>query len=116
MRDIAPELRTKMFYGSAYRRLSWDIPALTITTWVYHVGSGAFAHPDEVRGITMREAARLQSFDDDFIFPPLINPVSQMIGNAVPPLMAEAFGERFARVLDANAKERLKQSRRATAV
>ena len=48
----------------------------------------------------MREAARLQSFDDDFIFPDLINPVSQMIGNAVPPLMAQSFGESIARYLD----------------
>jgi site-specific DNA-cytosine methylase len=93
-------LKTKKFYGSAYRRLAWDEPALTITTWVYHVGSGRFAHPDEPRGITMREAARLQSFDDDFLFPPLINPVSQMIGNAVPPLLSEAFAYEFAAILD----------------
>jgi DNA (cytosine-5)-methyltransferase 1 len=102
MRDIAPELRTRKFYGSAYRRLDWDAPALTITTWVYHVGSGAFAHPEQDRGITMREAARLQSFDDDFVFPKLINPVSQMIGNAVPPLLAQAFADRFAEMLDGN--------------
>lgn len=100
MKFVDEDLRTKSFYGSAYRRLAWDEPALTITTWVYHVGSGRFAHPVEDRGITMREAARLQSFDDDFIFPNLINPVSQMIGNAVPPLMAEAFGDSIARFLD----------------
>ena len=96
MRDISAHLQTKGFYGSAYGRLSWDEPALTITTWVYHVGSGRFGHPVEDRGITMREAARLQSFDDDFIFPPLINPVSRMIGNAVPPVLAKAFGMQIA--------------------
>jgi DNA (cytosine-5)-methyltransferase 1 len=101
MRDIDPDLRTQKFYGSAYGRLLWDAPALTITTWVYHVGSGRFAHPEEDRAITMREAARLQSFDDEYIFPPLINPVSQMIGNAVPPLLAKAFGEEIAKYLDA---------------
>lgn len=100
MKHIQEGLRTRSFYGSAYRRLAWDEPALTITTWVYHVGSGRFAHPEEDRGITMREAARLQSFDDDFIFPDLINPVSQMIGNAVPPLLAKAFGYSIARFLD----------------
>lgn len=100
MKHVGDHLKTKSFYGSAYRRLAWDEPALTITTWVYHVGSGRFAHPTEDRGITMREAARLQSFDDDFIFPDLINPVSQMIGNAVPPLMAQAFGESIAQYLD----------------
>jgi DNA (cytosine-5)-methyltransferase 1 len=100
MRDIDESLRTRKFYGSAYGRLHWDRPSLTITTWVYHVGSGRFAHPEEDRGITMREAARLQSFDDDFKFPPLINPVSQMIGNAIPPLVGEAFGSVIARALD----------------
>lgn len=100
MKHVEDHLKTKSFYGSAYRRLDWDEPALTITTWVYHVGSGRFAHPTYDRGVTMREAARLQSFDDDFIFPNLINPVSQMIGNAVPPLMAQAFGEAISNFLD----------------
>ncbi|WP_122574099.1 DNA cytosine methyltransferase [Pseudomonas viridiflava] len=102
MKHVDESLQTKSFYGSAYRRLDWNEPALTITTWVYHVGSGRFAHPVEDRAITMREAARLQSFDDDFIFPDLINPVSQMIGNAVPPLMAQAFGRAIADLLDKN--------------
>lgn len=101
MKHIDEELRTRSYYGSAYRRLAWDEPSLTITTWVYHVGSGRFAHPTADRGITMREAARLQTFDDQFVFPPLVNPVSQMIGNAVPPLLANAFAESFVAVLDA---------------
>lgn len=100
MKHAPEDLQTRSFYGSAYRRLAWDEPSLTITTWVYHVGSGRFAHPEEDRCITMREAARLQSFDDDFIFPDLINPVSQMIGNAVPPLLAEAFAKSFETFLD----------------
>jgi DNA (cytosine-5)-methyltransferase 1 len=100
MKHIKESLKTEKFYGSAYRRLSWDKPALTITTWVYHVGSGQFAHPSEDRGVTMREAARLQSFDDDFVFPPFVNPTSQMIGNAVPPLVAHAFAQQFTKILD----------------
>ena len=99
MKHIAQPLQTKAFYGSAYRRLAWDEPSLTITTWVYHVGSGRFAHPVEDRGLTMREAARLQSFDDDFIFPALVNPVSRMIGNAVPPLLAQRIAEVIAKAL-----------------
>ena len=101
MRDIDPGMQTKSFYGSAYGRLLWDEPSLTITTWVYHVGSGRYAHPTEDRAITMREAARLQSFDDDFVFPPLINPVSRMIGNAVPPLLGKAFGNAIGTALRA---------------
>lgn len=104
----APEnLQTRSFYGSAYRRLAWDEPSLTITTWVYHVGSGRFAHPQEDRCVTMREAARLQGFDDDFIFPDLINPVSQMIGNAVPPLLAQAFAESFEKFLDRHCQTKM---------
>jgi DNA (cytosine-5)-methyltransferase 1 len=112
MKHVAADLQTESFYGSAYRRLAWDEPALTITTWVYHVGSGRFAHPEADRGVTMREAARLQSFDDDFWFPPLVNPVSQMIGNAVPPLVAQAFAREFARILDAFRDRGLKNTRR----
>jgi DNA (cytosine-5)-methyltransferase 1 len=117
MKHVEDHLKTKSFYGSAYRRLAWDEPALTITTWVYHVGSGRFAHPTEDRGITMREAARLQSFDDDFIFPNLINPVSQMIGNAVPPLMAQAFGDSIAKYLDyhLNRRKRTNAGKQAVA-
>lgn len=114
MKHIAQSLRTKAFYGSAYRRLAWDEPSLTITTWVYHVGSGRFAHPVEDRGLTMREAARLQSFDDDFIFPALVNPVSRMIGNAVPPLLAQRIAETIAKAL--KKENRVLRSRIETAV
>jgi DNA (cytosine-5)-methyltransferase 1 len=112
MKHIDPSLRTESFYGGAYGRLAWDEPSLTITTWVYHVGSGRYAHPEQDRAITMREAARLQSFDDDFVFPPLINPVSQMIGNAVPPLLANAFALQFLDILDriALAQHQLKEA------
>ena len=48
----------------------------------------------------MREAARLQTFDDEFVFPNLVNPVSQMIGNAVPPLLAYKFAGTFLKILD----------------
>jgi DNA (cytosine-5)-methyltransferase 1 len=64
----------------------------------------------------MREAARLQTFDDDFIFPRLINPVSQMIGNAVPPLLAAMLAGEIAKVLDAFAKTpQMKVRKRASA-
>ena len=49
--------------------------------------------------------ARLQSFDDEFVFPPLINPVSQVIGNAVPPLLMSAFGHHVATFFDSRSQE-----------
>jgi len=90
----------KRYYWSAYTRLAWDSPALTITANANFLGSGRFAHPEQLRGITVREAARLQSFDDDFIIntncsnkidTSRIGIGMDMIGEAVPPLLAEAI-------------------------
>ncbi|HHM4719942.1 TPA: DNA cytosine methyltransferase [Pseudomonas aeruginosa] len=99
----------KDYYWSAYSRLAWDSPSLTITANANFLGSGRFTHPTEMRGITMREAARLQSFDDDFRF--LTSDVESMdtarigigmdmIGEAVPPLLSKAIALHLAAQLD----------------
>ena len=99
----------RRYYWSAYTRLAWDRPALTITANCNFLGSGRYTHPVEDRGITMREAARLQSFDDSFRF--LTSPDGEhdtetigvgmdMIGEAVPPMLGEAFGRRIAEALE----------------
>jgi DNA (cytosine-5)-methyltransferase 1 len=90
--SLPRHLRPRSSYGGAYARLAWDQPALTITTWVFHPGSGRFGHPEDDRTITMREAARLQSFDDDFRFIGSYNSKARQIGNAVPPLLAQRLG------------------------
>lgn len=100
MQDLPKALQTKQGYGGAYGRLEWDKPALTITTWVFHPGSGRFGHPVDDRTITMREAARLQSFSDSFRFAGSYNSKARQIGNAVPPLLAGALGAVLARQLD----------------
>ena len=79
------ELRVKGGYSGAYGRLDYTSVAPTITRWVFHIGSGRFAHPREVRGLTMREAARIQSFSDDFHFVGSRNDQAGQNGNAVPP-------------------------------
>lgn len=98
------------YYWSAYTRLSWDLPALTITANANFLGSGRFSHPTELRGITMREAARLQSFDDDFRFitsmtndndTARIGVGMDMIGEAVPPNLSQAIATHLAAQLDA---------------
>jgi DNA (cytosine-5)-methyltransferase 1 len=97
------------YYWSAYTRLAWDRPALTITANCNFLGSGRFTHPEEDRGITMREAARLQSFEDDFCFitsatrdeTGAIGIGLDMIGEAVPPLVGQAFARRAAATLTA---------------
>ncbi|PZW75570.1 DNA (cytosine-5)-methyltransferase 1 [Pseudomonas sp. 2848] len=101
----------KDYYWSAYTRLAWDAPALTITANANFLGSGRFSHPEELRGITMREAARLQSFDDDFRFITSDNEHldsarmgvgMDMIGEAVPPGLAQAIAQHLAAQLDAH--------------
>lgn len=100
MGDLPKELQTKQGYGGAYGRLEWEKPALTITTWVFHPGSGRFGHPVDDRTITMREAARLQGFRDSFRFSGSYNSKARQIGNAVPPPLARALGETLADQLD----------------
>ena len=90
-RDLPLELRPKSHYSGAYGRLSWDDLAPTITRWVFHPGSGRFSHPVDTRTITIREAARLQSFSDDFVFTGSYIQKSHQVGNAVPPLLMKAI-------------------------
>lgn len=82
-----------------YYRLSYDLPSYTITCYSSNVSSGAFTHPDADRAITVREAARLQTFPDRFRLDP--RGVRRQLGNAVPPLMAQVIArcvmERLAR-------------------
>jgi DNA (cytosine-5)-methyltransferase 1 len=90
--DLPPALRPRSGYSGAYGRLTLHMLSPTITRWVFHPGSGRFGHPVEKRILTIREAARLQSFSDDFAFVGTNQQKSWQIGNAVPPLLAEAFG------------------------
>ena len=75
------------------RRLQNDAPAYTITTKFNEGTTGAFIHPDQARTLTLREAARLQSFPDRFVFSGSAAQIRQQIGNAVPPLLARALAE-----------------------
>src|SRR5207244_5287069 len=76
-----------------FGRLWWDRPALTIRTEFFKPEKGRYIHPSADRAITVREAARLQSFPDTFIFPPGQSMVSvaKQVGNAVPPKLAQAL-------------------------
>lgn len=111
--DIPPDLRLKCHavsveragHRNVYGRLHWDRPAGTITTKCNSFTRGKFAHPAEDRNITMREAARLQSFPDDFVFEGSKVPVAHQIGNAVPPLLAEHVGRALFRALTAAGDE-----------
>ena len=98
-RHLPPDLAPRSGYSGAYGRLSQDTVAPTITRWVFHPGSGRFGHPLDCRVITIREAARLQSFSDDFIFTGTYIQKSHQVGNAVPPLFLSAFAPEIRRHL-----------------
>jgi DNA (cytosine-5)-methyltransferase 1 len=99
IKDLPAAIRPKGGYSGAYGRLDESCLAPTITRWVFHPGSGRYGHPVESRIITMREAARLQSFSDDFEFIGSINDIAGQIGNAVPPRFMAAFAPIILKVL-----------------
>lgn len=76
-------------HSGAYGRLDWDSPATTITTRFDTPSAGRYIHPVYDRTITPREAARIQSFPDDFVFYGTKTCICKQIGNAVPPRLAE---------------------------
>jgi DNA (cytosine-5)-methyltransferase 1 len=71
-----------------YGRLRWDAPSYTITTYFNNIGNGCNLHPAKDRVLSNREAARLQSFPDDFVFVGSKASQFKQIGNAVPPLLS----------------------------
>lgn len=88
-------------YSSCYSRLAFDEPATTITVKFTSPASSKCIHPVNDRAITPREAARLQSFDDSFVFAGSKTNIASQIGNAVPPLFGKAFAPVIERLLDA---------------
>jgi DNA (cytosine-5)-methyltransferase 1 len=88
--DLTPAcwIRKKSGGTDLFGRLWWARPAFTIRTEFFKPEKGRYLHPKQHRPITHREAARLQSFPDAFIFKGTKIEVARQIGNAVPPLMA----------------------------
>ena len=95
---IPPHLITSGF-SSCYSRLSGDEPAVTITVNFVHPASNKCIHPDLDRALTPREGARLQSYDDNFVFRGSRTQITKQIGNAVPPLLGQALGMAVAEAL-----------------
>lgn len=77
--------------NTVYLRLNYDEPSPT----VINVRKSMWQHPTKARAISIREAARLQSFQDKFIFEGRKDERYQQIGNAVPPLLAKAIADKL---------------------
>lgn len=75
-----------------YRRMRWDGVARSIITRFRDPKSGEYIHPEQHRTISIREAARIQSFPDWFVFEGNLSQQYDQVGNAVPPLLARAVG------------------------
>ncbi len=80
-------------FSSCYSRLEADRPSNTITVNFVHPASNRCIHPSQDRALTPREGARLQSFPDRYRFCGTQAQIVKQIGNAVPPLLAQALGQ-----------------------
>lgn len=95
-REVLPEEHlTKSIYSGTWTRMKKDEISVTITTRFDTPSSGKFTHPFLNRAITVREAARIQSFPDDFVFIGNKNSQMKQVGNAVPPILAFAIAEKI---------------------
>jgi DNA (cytosine-5)-methyltransferase 1 len=80
-------------YTDVYGRLWWDRPALTVTARCRTPSCGRFVHPEQDRGLSVREAALLQGFPASYFFDGPFDDKFKQIGNAVPPIVAKFIGE-----------------------
>ena len=82
-------------YSDVYGRMSWDSPASGLTTKCASYSNGRFGHPEQDRAISIREAACLQTFPENFVFKGCMASMARQIGNAVPVRLAKLIGQQF---------------------
>jgi len=80
-------------HTDVYGRMAMDRPASALSTRCISLSNGRYGHPTQNRAISVREAARLQTFPDDFYFHGTMVSMARQIGNAVPVKLAEAMGK-----------------------
>lgn len=82
--------------NTIYLRLDYNEPSGTVV----NVRKSMWIHPEQDRAISIREAARLQTFPDSFVFEGTKDAQYQQVGNAVPPILAKAIAKKLAKLLD----------------
>lgn len=90
-------------YKDIYGRMKWDYPSPTITGGCVMISKGRFGHPEQDRAISLREAARLQTFPDSYIFAGNVGQIAAQLGNAVPPLLTKRIAESLAQAIQESA-------------
>jgi DNA (cytosine-5)-methyltransferase 1 len=103
-------------FPNKWRKMWRDQPARTLMA---HLGKDSYSHihydDDQARTISVREAARLQSFPDGFVFCGTMNPAGKQIGNAVPPLLAKAVATTIRTTLQAGSETEMYDRRKTAA-
>ena len=103
--EIPKELMPTSGYGNTYARLNANEPGMTITRNFACISSSRCIHPYLNRGLTAREAARIQSYPDNYIFKGSKSDIHLQIGNSVPPILAEKIADTIYEMLDENEKQ-----------
>lgn len=97
---MALEETINSVHSGSYGRLCWDEQAPTITTRFDTPAGGRFIHPIEDRTLSPREAARIQSFPDDFVFYGNKTSICKQIGNAVPPKVSYFLARLISKIIE----------------
>lgn len=112
-KSIPDELQPRSGFHNSYARLASTKPAIAVTSNMRKPSSARATHPTQDRGLTVREGLRLQSFDDSFVVLGTRTSQYLQVGNAVPPLLAEAVGKELLKAYLANSPQSLLSARRS---
>ena len=82
-------------HGDVYGRMKWDTFAPTLTCKCTSISNGRFGHPTQTRGISLREAAALQTFKDEYKIYGNLTEATRWVGNAVPVMFLKMFAKQI---------------------
>lgn len=87
-------------HNDVYGRMRWNAPSPTLTCKCISISNGRFGHPTQLRGISLREAALIQTFPENYQFFGMFQVMARQIGNAVPVELAKVFGKYLISLID----------------
>ena len=102
-------------HSDVYGRMWWNKPAPALTGRCHSISNGRYGHPSQNRAMSLREAASLQTFDDEYVFHGSNKHIALQIGNAVPVRLAEVVAKHILR-LRSRASKAVKPSKRPACV